>query len=314
MQERDAIALNYLDPAVLATIAGLELRARLAVEGYFSGMHHSPHHGLSIEFAEHRVYTQGDDLRHIDWKVFGRTDKYYIKEYEQESNLHLMLVVDGSESMTFRSAAAAMSKYDYACTIAAAIAYLALQQQDAVGLTLFDERLTRFLRPSSSHPQWRTLAHELAVHRPSGETSVGRVCAELAERLHQQAMIVVISDLLDDVEVTIKGLKQLRYHRHEPIVWNVCDEAELTFPYTGPTMFVGLEAGGTLLTDPGGLRGRYLDELQRFQARLRSACGQAHVDYAIFNTAQSLGIALAGYLGTRNARLRARSSRVLGAG
>ncbi len=305
---------KYLDPAVLARISGLELRARMAVEGYFSGMHHSPHHGLSIEFADHRVYTQGDDLRHIDWKVFGRTDKYYIKEYEQESNLHLMLAVDASESMSFRSEAAAMSKYDYAVTIAAAIAHLALQQQDSVGLALFDERITQYVKPSNSAQQWRGLVRELATHTGKSKTSMARFFAELCERLTERTLIILISDLFDDVETIIKGIKQLRYHRHEPIVWNLWDESELTLSLQGPTKFVGLEDSGELLVDPRSLRARYLEEVERFLERLRSACGQAQVDYTLFNTSQSLGISLAAFLGTRSARLRRRSSRVLGGG
>ncbi len=305
-----------LDPKVLARISGLQLRARLIVEGFLSGMHHSPRHGASIEFADHRAYTQGDDLRHIDWKVFGKTDKYYIKEYEQETNLNLMLVVDTSESMHYRSADASVTKYEYATAIAAAIAYLTLQQQDSVGLTLFDEHLNSFVRPSNNAQHWKTLVHELASPpaAQSAKTAVGRALGELAERLSHKMLLILISDLFDDLDAILKSFKHLRYRHHELIVWNVWDHAELALPFKGPTMFDGLESAGTLLMDPRSLRARYLEEVERFQTRLRAACGQMHIDFTIFDTSTPLDAALSGYLATRSARLRQRSSRVLGGG
>lgn len=305
---------RYLDPHVLAKISGLELRARLIIEGFFSGMHHSPTHGASVEFADHRAYTQGDDLRYIDWKLYGKTDKYYIKEFEKETNLNLMLVVDNSESMHYRSSGASMSKYEYAAATAAATAYLALQQQDSVGLTLFDEHLTEFLRPSNSTLHWKTLIQELASQAGRAKTSMERVLHELAERIGHRMLIILISDLLDETEQTLRGLKHLRYRHHELVVWNVWDPAELTLPFVGPVMFDGLESAGKLLIDPRSLRARYLEEVERFQNQLRSGCGHMHIDYVMFNTAAPLDIALSGYLATRSARLRQRSSRVLGAG
>jgi len=305
---------KYLDPKVLARISGLELRARMVVEGFFSGMHHSPHRGLSVEFADHRVYTQGDDLRHMDWKVFGRTDKHYIKEYEQETNLELMLVVDSSESMAYASQPEGLTKHDYATSLAAAVAYLALQQQDAVGLALFDQHLTHFQRPSNNTQQWRILVHELARRTGPAKTAMGRVLAELSERLSHRMLVVLISDLFDDLDLVLKGLRQLRYRHHEVIVWNLWDEAEMTFPFRGPTLFEGLEAAGRLLAEPALLRTRYLEEVAAFQDRLRTACGQMLVDFSIFTTSSSLAGALTGYLATRSARLRRRSSRVLGGG
>jgi len=312
MQGSRPDAGRYLDPQVLAKITGLELRARLIVEGFLSGMHHSPHRGISVEFADHRIYTQGDDLRHVDWKLFGRTDKHYIKEYEQETNLTLLLAVDCSESMNYRSAAEGLTKHEYATCLAASICYLALRQQDAVGLARFDERITGFLRPSNNMLQWRTVVNELAVRTGPAKTSVAQVCRELAERLHHRTMIILISDLFDDATNVLRGIQHLRYRRHELIVWNLWDEAELTFPFKGPTLFEGMEASGRLLTEPRSLREGYLQEVERFQNRLRAECSRMQVDYAVFNTAMSLGTGLAGYLATRSARLRQRSSRVLG--
>jgi uncharacterized protein (DUF58 family) len=305
---------RYLDPKVLARISGLELRARLIVEGFFTGMHRSPHLGLSVEFADHRAYTQGDDLKHIDWKVYGRTDKYYIKEYEQESNLTLVLVVDGSESMGYRSSNELMTKHEYATSLAAAMAYLTLQQQDSVGLAIFDEELTEFVRPSNHAHHWRTLVKELAGKVGGAKTSIGAVLSELCERLHHRTMIVLISDLFDDLDSMLRGFKHVRYRHHELIVWNLWDPAELSFPYTGPTMFDGLEGMGRVLVEPRTLRARYLDEVERFQASLRAACGKMHVDYASFDTSSALDVALSGYLAARNTRLRKRSSRVMSRG
>ena len=305
---------EYLDPKVLAKISGLEFRARLIVEGFVSGMHRSPYRGLSVEFADHRAYTQGDDLRHIDWKVFGRTDKYYVKEYEQETNLDLMLVVDCSESMSYRSPSAAMSKYEYSMAAAAAIAYLALRQRDAVGLALFDEQLTHFVRSSSHADHWKTLLREMIGKTGPAKTSIGRVLHELGERLRRRAVIILISDLFDNPDTILKGLEGLRFRRHEPIVWNLWDQAELTFPFKELTRFEGLEASGRLLTEPGSLRARYLEEVEAFQSRLRKGCGQMNIDYVAFNTSSPLDALLSGYLATRRARLRRRSSRVLGRG
>lgn len=302
---------KYLDARVLAKISPLELRARLIVEGFYTGMHRSPRHGVSIEYADHRAYVQGDDIRHIDWKVFGRTDKHYIKEYEQETNLELMIVVDASASMAYRSDDELLSKYDYAASLAAAMAYLTLQQQDSVGLALFDESLRDFVRPSTSAHHWQTIIKELLVGAGGEKTSLDRVLTELAEKLKHRTLIVLISDLFDDVEHVLTGLKRLRYRHHELILWNIWDPAELHFAFRGPTMFQGLESEGDLLVEPRGLRERYLDEVDSFLNQIRSGCGKLHVDFASFDTASPLDAALSGYLATRSARLRTRSSRVM---
>lgn len=301
---------KYLDPKVLTKISGLELRARLIVDGFFTGMHRSPRRGISIEFADHRSYTQGDDIRHIDWKVYGRTDKYYIKEYEQETNLNLLIVVDSSESMNYRSENNTMTKYDYAASLAAAISYLSLQQHDSVGLALFDEKLKSYIRPSASGQQWRTIAHELAGGTGQAKTSMEQVLHELAERINDRTLIILISDLFDDVDGILRGFKHLCYRHHELVVWNLWDPAELSFPFRGPTMFEGLESSGRLLVDPRSLKNRYQEEVERFQLDLKSGCGLMQVDCSFFDTSMSLDVALSSYLATRSVRLRKRASRV----
>jgi uncharacterized protein (DUF58 family) len=305
---------KYLDPHVLAKISGLALRARMIVEGFFTGMHRSPHRGLSIEFADHRPYTQGDDLRHIDWKVYGKTDKYFIKEYEQETNLDLMLAVDASASMAYRSDGAPLSKYEYATALAAALAYLGLQQRDAIGLARFDERITDFIRPTNYAHHWQTLVDELEREPCTGQTDLGHALQELAERLPHRMVVVLISDCFADVESILRGLQRLNHRRHEVLVCQVLDPAERTFPFKGPTVFRGLETGERIQTEPGGLRERYLQLLADFQAELGRGCRAMRIDYTSFDTAQTLGNALSSYLAVRSARIRQRSSRVMSRG
>ena len=295
---------KYLDPAVLARIRRLDLRARLLVQGFISGMHHSPLRGVSIEFAEYRKYCQGDDLRYMDWKVFGRTDKHYIKRYEQETNLQLLLAVDCSASMNYRSATAPLSKRDYATTAAAAIAYLALQQSDAVALATFDDGLIRTTRASNNPNKWKLIVQELESERNAGKTSLRPVFDELAETLRRRHLVVILSDLLGEADDTLNGIKHLRHRGHEPIVLHVLDPAELTFPFNRAVRFEGLEGAGTLLTDPRVMRDRYLREVEAFTSTLRLGCHQHQADYQVLDTSAPLSTALTAYLATRSNRSR----------
>ncbi|MFQ5491803.1 MAG: DUF58 domain-containing protein [Phycisphaerae bacterium] len=315
MQTSGTDARRYLRPEVLAGIGNLELKARLVVEGCYTGMHRSPYHGLSIEYADHRPYSQGDDLRHIDWKVFGRTDKYYIKEYEQETNLECLLVVDCSESMTFKSASAPMSKQEYANIVAASLAYLALRKQrDSVGLALFDEGITRYLRPSRVPAYWQTLVAALHTHAGPAKTGIRSVLDDLAERLERRALVILISDLFDDADEIIKGLWHLRHRGNEVIVCSVWDDTEYDLPFEGPTLFEGLEEAGRLRADPRALRKRYQEQVRRFTGSLRNGCNRLKVDFSPFRTSAPLDAAIGAYLATRSAQIRKRSSRVMGGG
>ncbi len=295
---------RYLDPAVLARITGLDLRARLMVQGFISGLHRSPAHGFSVEFAEHRKYCQGDDLRFMDWKVFGRTDKHYIKEYEQESNLRLLLAVDCSESMTYKSVESPLSKREYAMSVAAALAYLAVQQSDAVGLAVFDTRLHYTGRPSNHPGRWKTVVTELAQTPSRGRTAFRAVLDELADTLHQRHLIILISDLLGPEEEILSGLKHLRHERHELVVFHVLDRAELTFPFSRPVQFMGLEDMEPLTAEPRVMRQHYLRQLHAFVDRLRGGCHEQQIDYEVFDTSASLGAALSSYLSARAASAR----------
>lgn len=295
---------RYLDPEVLAKISALDLRARLVVEGFVSGLHRSPYHGFSVEFAEHRQYVQGDDLRRLDWKVFGRTDKLYIKQYEEETNLTLHLLVDASESMDFRFGSAGMTKFDYAATLAAALAHLALGQSDAVGLTVFDEKIRETIRPSNNPAHWKSLVRALEGAVGPRKTSIGDAMAETAERLPHRSLVVLISDLFDDPESVLRGLQRIRYGRHEVMALQVVDPAERDFPFDSPTLFEGLEQTGRMVVEPRSLKRRYLDEFEGFVRKIQRGCRELHIEYAMFDTSERLDVALSSFLASRAARIK----------
>ncbi len=294
---------QYLDPATLAKIGALDLRARMVVEGFISGMHRSPYKGFSIEFAEHREYVQGDDIRHIDWKVFGRSDKYYLKQYEEETNLQLMLVVDTSESMNYRGAAA-MSKYDYALSAAAALSYLTLQQQDAVGLALFDQTLYSYMKPSNFPTHWKQLIHEMAGKVGPRKTGIQPVLDDLAERMGRRGLVAIFSDLFDHPDAILAGLRHLRYRRNEVIVFQVLDPHELEFPFKQTTLFEGLEDYPEVLTEPRALRERYLEEVKKFTDQVKKGCRDMGVDYQLLNTGDRLDVTLSTFLAARSAAIQ----------
>lgn len=313
---------NLLDPAVLARLKGLRLRAERIVEGFVSGLHRSPYQGFSNEFAEHREYVPGDDLRYVDWRAFGKTDKVYLKRYEEETNLIGYLVLDISESMLYRSegqasrkrqrpdreqdetAAAPMSKLEYAQTAAAALAYLILKQQDAVGLATFDDQVRTVLRPSGSPSQLTPVITAIGAGGEREKTSAGPIFHELAERLTRRGVVIVLSDLFDDPEPLLAGLKHFRHRRHDVIVMHVLDPAELEFPFQQPTLFKGLERLGDLLVDPARLRKAYRQEFDRFRQEVAAGCRGQGADYVLLRTDQPLDAALTAYLHRRQARLR----------
>lgn len=297
---------SYLDPAALANIRGLDLRARLVVQGFMSGMHHSPLRGVAVEFAEYRKYCQGDDLRTLDWKVYGRTDKHYIKQFEQETNLRVLLAVDCSESMNYRHADSPLSKREYATTAAAAIAYLALMQNDAVSLAVFDTRLQKLTKPSSHPSKWRLIVNELDSAAGDAKTSLRTVMDDLAERLHEHHLIIFLSDLFTETDDVLRGIKHLRHRGHEPIMLQVLDNAELTFPFDQPVRFDGMEGVGPILTEPRVMRQRYLEELERFTRTLRQGCHAEEADYEQLNTSAKMSFALSTYLAMRVKRARHR--------
>src|SRR5947209_6003307 len=293
---------KYLDPLTLAKVRSLELQARLIVEGYLSGMHKSPYHGFSVEFAQHREYVPGDDIKHVDWKVYGRTGRFYLKQYDVETNVVCWVVLDISESMQYRSGL--VSKYDYACMVAAAMAYLILSQQDSVGLVTFDDEIRKFLRPSSQSSYLKQLVQVMNVGAAREKTRLAPIFHDLAERIARRALVIVLSDLFDDVQELLTGLQHLRHKRHEVVVFHVLDGAELDFPFQQATLFRGLEQYPELLTDPRTLRQGYLDEIQSFVLELQRGCRGQNIDYVQLRTDTNLGVALSRYLAQRLTRAK----------
>jgi uncharacterized protein (DUF58 family) len=305
---------KYLDPEILTRIGRLELRARAVVEGFVSGMHRSPYHGFSVEFAAHREYVPGDDIRHIDWQLFARGDRLYIKQYEEETNLRTIVLLDCSRSMRYpehgggdRGRAGARgprtawrNKFDYAATLAASLIYLLMHQQDACGLVLFDSEIREQLAPTSQTAQLRGMIDLIERREPEGRTDVRVPLFTLADRLRQRGLVVLVSDLLTDVEDVITGLQQLRHRGQDVIVLHVLDEDELRFPFRNNTLFTGIEEPGfRSRVDPQSLRDSYLEIVQEFVRRVRSACMNHNIDYVLLGTHDPLEAALAAYLAGR---------------
>jgi uncharacterized protein (DUF58 family) len=291
---------RYLDPLALAKVGSLELQARLIVEGYLSGMHKSPYHGFSVEFAQHREYVPGDDIKHVDWKVYGRTGRFFLKQYEEETNLVCWLLLDTSESMRYGSGP--VTKYDYACMSAAALAYLTLHQQDSVGFVTFDNQVRNFLRPSSQPSHLKEIVTRMNRGQPREKTRLAPIFHDLAERLNRRAIVVLLSDLFDEPADLLAGLQHLRYKRHEVVVLHLLDPAELEFPFQEATLFRGLEEFPELLTDPRSLRQGYLEQLATFLTEVQRGCRSQNIDYVQLRTDADLGVALSGYLAHRLAR------------
>jgi uncharacterized protein (DUF58 family) len=293
---------KYLDPQTLSKLTGLELKARLIVEGYVAGLHKSPYSGFSVEFAEHREYAPGDDVRYVDWKVFGKTDRFYLKRFEEETNFACHILLDASESMRYRSEHAAVSKLEYAKYIAAALCHLVVRQQDAAGLAIFNTQVTQILRPSSQPTHLKQLCHVMEQTVPQGETSLGPIFHDLAERIHKRGLVIILSDLFDDLGSLVSGLKHFRHRRHDVSVLQVIDPAEQDFPFDDPTRFRGLEGLPEQTAEPRGLRSAYQAEFERFLREVRRACGDVQMDYSLLRTDQPLDTALRSVLTRRMLR------------
>jgi uncharacterized protein (DUF58 family) len=296
MPQQDDV-MKYLEPLTLAKVRGLELQARLLVEGYLAGMHKSPYHGFSVEFAQHREYVPGDDIKHVDWKVYGRTERFYLKQYEEETNLVCWLMLDVSESMRYNSGG--VSKYDYGCMAAAALAYLVLHQSDSIGLVTFDNQIRDYLKPSSQPSQLKEIIRIMNKGGTREKSGMAPLFHDLAERIKRRAMIFLVSDMFDDVPDLLNGFKHLRHKRHEIILWHILDPFELTFPFQQSTLFRGLEQYPELLTDPRSLRQSYLEQVSQFVTDLSRGCRDQNIDYVQMTTEKPLSVALSSYLAHR---------------
>lgn len=290
---------SFLDPAVVARLAHLDVRARLVVEGFIAGMHRSPFHGFSVEFAEHRPYMPGDPLKNLDWKVWARSDRYLVKQYTEETNLRAHLLLDLSGSMSFRSERAAMSKFEYGQSLAAALAYLMIHQQDAVGVLLFGDRPRTFVPARAVRSHLDEILKALGGAEPGGRTRLGPALHELAERIRRRGLVILCSDLMDRPGEVLSGLQHFRHRGHEVIVFHLLDPDEIEFPYTDSATFVDLESGERLTTEPWEIAKRYRETLAQWTDHYRRACREQRMDYVQLDTRTPFDRALLAYLEKR---------------
>ena len=289
---------NLLDADTVARGEALGILARTVVEGYRVGEHRSPFKGFAIEFAQHREYTLGDDTRHLDWKVLGRTDRYYIKQYEQDTNFVAQIVLDGSESMNYGSGK--LTKLQYAKALAACFAYLVLVQRDAVALHVFDTEMRDTMTRTDNIAKIHSIMHRLAEFKATQQTRLGPALSDVARMTKARGIVVVISDLFDDEEAFEKGIQQIRFGGSEVIVFHVMDPYELEFPFDGTVEFIGLEGGPRLKTNPQGIRKSYLDAVNAFRKRMQLICDRSGCHYTLCNTQTPLGEMLSSYLAFRH--------------
>ncbi len=289
---------KYLDPRTLDKIKGLELKARLIVEGFLAGQHASPYKGSSVEFREHREYVPGDDVRFIDWKVYGKSDRFYIKEYEEETNLRAYIVLDTSGSMGY--AGRGVSKLEYAKYVAASLTHLIARQQDAVALVVWDSELKKFIPPGNNALHLKDIYATLAAAEPRGTTDITALLGALTERIRRKSVIILISDLLDaDGPSLARGLRKIRHKGHDLILFQTLDPDELEFPFDRLTRFEGLEDAQHVRVDPKALRAAYLDALKDFQQSVKTGCVANGMDYQVLDTGRPLDVALTTYLAAR---------------
>jgi uncharacterized protein (DUF58 family) len=288
---------KYLDPEVVGKLKGMELRARMVVEGFIAGLHKSPYHGFSVEFAEHRQYMPGDNIRDIDWKVFAKSDRYYIKQYEEETNLKGYLLLDCSASMGYSSGA--MVKLDYAAMLAAALSFMMLKQRDAVGLVTFDDKIRRYVPPRSKSGHLHVLLQEIANQQASDKTDIAVALHEMAERISRRGLIVILSDLLDEPEKIISGLKHFRHKKHEVILFHILDPRERDFAFPTEAIFKDLETGEEMTTLPWQIKKHFARMSKEFSEKIAYECRQSQIDYHLIDTSVPFDYALYAFLSKR---------------
>jgi len=289
---------SYFDPLVLARLSNLYLKARWVVEGMMSGIHRSRSKGFSVEFEEHREYSPGDEIRRIDWKALGKFDRYFIKETEDETNLRATLILDGSASMDYGSNG--VTKFEYASILTASLAYLILRQQDAAGVATFSDKIESFVPPRAKRGYIFEILRALEAYRPSGETSTGKILQQIAGKMNRRGLVILVSDLLDDTEDVLNGLRLFRFSGHDVIVFHVVDSAEIELPFDGNILFEDLELPDLKVTaDPQTIREVYRGVVNEFIDHVRKECHAAMIDYQLVSTATPLDRALVSYLGWR---------------
>ena len=274
---------KYLAPQTIARLNNLELKTKLLVEGFITGLHRSPYHGFSVEFSEHRQYQHGDEVKHLDWKVYGRTGKYFIKQYEEETNLRCIVAVDKSASMKY-SSKGNISKFEYAIYLASALSYLLLKQRDAVGLALYDEKIETYLPPHSKSSYIYEIMKQLAKTQPSEKTETTSALDELAERINKRGLVVIISDFLDEEESVINALKHFRYRKNEVIAFQILDPREIDFKFPSSGNFIDIETGAEIVTQPYQIRKSYKESVDAFIRKIKGECYNHNIDYNLITT------------------------------
>ena len=290
---------KFLDPAALSRLGDMELVARLVVEGFITGLHKSPYQGFSVEFAEHRQYMPGDEIRYIDWKVYGKSDRYYVKKFEEETNLRTYILLDASRSMDYKYDEKTLTKFEYGCYLAASLSYLMLKQRDSVGLAVFDTNIRDYIPPRGAAPHLHAIMSVLEKAQPGNETNISAILHELAKRIVRRGLVIVISDFLDQPSDVLSALKHFRHRKHEVIVFHLLDTAEMTFPFEGPVVFQDMETGKTLQTQSEALKAGYLEQLNSFIQDYRRGCGSSLIDYVQIDTSTPFDYALSSYLSRR---------------
>lgn len=290
---------HYLQPKVIAQLQNIELKARLVVEGFITGLHRSPYHGFSVEFAEHRPYRTGDEVKHIDWKVYGRTDKYFVKEFEEETNLRSVIAIDASASMGYHSKDN-ISKFEYSAYLASAIAYMLINQRDAVGLAIYDTEIKHFLPPSSKQSYIYEILKTIDGTKPANQTGTAQALDLLAERIKRRGLVVVISDFFDELDSVLNALKHFRHRKHEVIAFQVLDPREIDFNFGKSATFVDLETSDEMVTQPFQIQKAYRQTLNEFIEKIKSECYNHRIDYHLIDTSQPFDKALREYLTKRS--------------
>lgn len=289
---------KYLLPQTISSLGNIELKAKLVVEGFITGLHKSPYHGFSIEFAEHRQYRPGDEIRHIDWKVYGRSNRFYVKQFEEETNLRGMVAIDSSASMKFASKGN-ISKFEYASYLGAALIYLMMNQRDAAGLALYNTEIQKFFPPRSKQSYLTELLKSLENTIPSEKTGTAKSLHLLAERVKNRSLVIVISDFFDDPNEVVSALKHFRHNNHEVLVFQLLDPRELDFDFGYKSTFIDMETNDEIVTEPYQIKAEYQKLLKEFTNKIEKGCREANIDYSLIDTSTPFDKALKDYLNKR---------------
>jgi uncharacterized protein (DUF58 family) len=293
---------KYLKPEVVSKLANMDLRARLVVEGFITGLHKSPYHGFSVEFAEHRQYMPGDEIKHIDWKIYGRTDRYYIKRFEEETNLKAWLIVDASKSMDYASNGR-VRKLEYASYLSAALAYLMIRQRDAVGLAIYDEKIREYLPPRSTKSYLNLILKQLSTMRGGNRTGTAPSLHEIAERIKRRGLVVILSDFFDHPDTVVSAFKHFRHRKNEVIIIQILDPLERSFAFGRDAVFKDMETEEKMTTQPWHIQKSYQETMQKFLERYKKECRENGIDYLLVDTSTPFDVALLEYL-TKRQRMK----------